>query len=169
MPDIPQPTDQNDDADDTRTPGELRDEASQDLADFAMGNITADELNARAHQANERMDAIKRQAGACEKPLELTENEQRFLAEMMRALETERPGWMFEVHPNAEGGTEPDLLWVKVTRILESVPQGPMVRNPMSRATMNNGDVEALAKGMARPFSMKLFKIERPLREAMED
>jgi hypothetical protein len=82
--------------------------------------------------------------------LELSDQEQAFLAEVMRALETERPGWLFVVQPSvAEDVPELDVLWIDVTRVLEGVPQEPTVRNPVSRITINDGDVEALARGMA--------------------
>ena len=39
---------------------ELRDQASQSLADFAMGKIDTDEMNARARKSTERARAIRR-------------------------------------------------------------------------------------------------------------
>jgi hypothetical protein len=82
--------------------------------------------------------------------IELTEREQEFLAEVMRALETERPQWLFEVQPSlTEDTSGVEVLWIEVTRILEGVPQEPTVRNPMARASVNEGDVEALARGLA--------------------
>jgi hypothetical protein len=87
----------------------------------------------------------------------MTESEQQFVAELMRALETERPGWLFAVLPSvADDVPGPDVLWIDVTRILEGVPQEPTVRNPVSRATINEGDVEALGKGMAPAIIQQL-------------
>ena len=48
--------------DQTLSVEELRDQASQSLADFAMGKVNADEMNARARKATKR--ASRHDAGA---------------------------------------------------------------------------------------------------------
>jgi hypothetical protein len=42
---------------------QLRDQASQSLADFAMGKIDTDEMNARARKATKRARAIRQDGG----------------------------------------------------------------------------------------------------------